>query len=234
MDDSYFRPLFALSQCLLLVGLVAKPSSYRWLLWLPIAIINCYCLSLTPGHDPAGNEGLHSTVIIYIFHASDYILITDVQRELRLTDQREPISNAGLLQRLKWGLHLLANHRGVGWTHEPKSVLPSHPNLTRGQFLASRLLRLAAIVLTSDVAHIMVRANPFLAKTAPPFVQQPWPWRFWSIFLIAVTQWCGLSIMHTFCSIVFVGSGLSTPDLWPNTFGKWGDAYTIRRFWGYV
>jgi hypothetical protein len=33
--------------------------------------------------------------------------------------------------------------------------------------------------------------------------------------------------------MVFVATGLSTPDLWPYAFGKWGDAYTIRRFWGY-
>ncbi|KAF8229234.1 hypothetical protein L208DRAFT_1402472 [Tricholoma matsutake] len=41
---------------------------------------------------------------------------------------------------------------------------------------------------------------------------------------------CGLSIMHTICSIVFVASGLSI--LWPDAFGKWADAYTIRGFWG--
>ena len=231
MDD-YFYPLLALSKCLLLAGLVARPSPYRWMFWPLIAWINYYCFFLTPTDDPITNESLHFFMMIYLFHASDYILLTDIQRELRLRGQQS-VSNAGLWSRIKWALQLLCNPRGVGWAHEPRSALPPHPILTRVKFLTSRFLRLATLMLISDIGHIMLRADPFVAREAPPFAQQPWPWRFWSLLLVVVTQWCALSIIHTFFSIVFVASGLSTPDLWPDTFGKWSDAYTVRKFWGY-
>jgi len=227
----YLYPLLALSQCLLLAGLVVRPSPYRWMLWPLIACIDYRSFFLTT-NDPCTNEVLHFLMVLYLFHASDYILLTDVQRELRLPNQ-QPISNAGLWSRIKWGLQLLCNPRGVGWAHEPRSTLPPHPNLTRLQFLTSRFLRLAIRMLMNDIGQIMIRADPFLARGAPPSAQQPWLWRFWSVSLVVFTQWCALSIAHTSCSIVFVASGLSTPDSWPDTFGKWRDAYTLRRYWGY-
>ena len=228
----YFYPLSALSQCLLLAGLVVRPSPYRWILWPLIACINCYCFFLTPTDDPVTNEGLRFFMIVSIIYASDYILLTDVQRELRLPGQ-QPISSTGFWSRTKWGLQLWCNVRGVGWAHEPRSVIPPHPNLTRPQFLTSRFLRLATHMLMNDIAHAMLRADPFVARGAPPSAQQPWLWRFWSVSLIVFTQWCTLSTMHTSFSIFFVASRLSTPDSWPDAFGKWSDAYTLRKFWGY-
>jgi len=226
----YFYPLFALSQCLLLAGLVIRPSPYRWMLWPLIACINCYCYFLTPTDDPVTNEGLRFLIVIYLYHASDYILLTDVQRELRLPGQ-EPISDAGFWSRLKWGLDLLYNARGVGWAHEPRSVLPPHPNLTRVQFLTSRFLRIVVYMLMKDIGDTML--SPFIARGAPPSAQQPWLWRFCGVSLIVFTQWCAMYAMHSSYSIVFVASGLSTPDSWPDAFGTWRGAYTIRKFWGY-
>jgi len=100
-------------QLLLLMVLVVKPSPYRWVLWPPIACINCYCYFYTPGNDDPNDEGLHRCVsIIYAFVASDFILLTDVQRELRMVDQHELISNSGLWSRLKWGAKLFFGARG--------------------------------------------------------------------------------------------------------------------------
>ena len=47
----------------------------------------------------------------------------------------------------------------MGWVHEPQSSLPPYPDLTRLQFLISRLLRLVTWALTNDIAHIMLRAS---------------------------------------------------------------------------
>ena len=45
------------------------------------------------------------------------------------------------------------------------------------------------------------------------------------------------AILKFYCelaSLVAVGLGLSRPEDWPDTFGSWSDAYTLRRLWGYV
>jgi len=212
---------------LLLLALAIRPSPYRWTLWPLIAAITCYCyFHLTP------RNGQLDSLLINLFIATDFILLTDVQRELRQVGQQEPISKFGLWTRLKWAAHLFISFRGIGWVHEPRSVLPPHPNLTRSQFLTSRLLRLVAVALINDVATTMIRLDPFLAKDAPPFAQQPWSRRFWGVFIFVAASSSYMAAWHFFCSLVSVGSGWSKPDMWPDIFGKWSDAYTVRRFWG--
>ncbi|KAI5980474.1 hypothetical protein EDC04DRAFT_2860389 [Pisolithus marmoratus] len=48
---------------------------------------------------------------------------------------------------------------------------------------------------------------------------------FWRMYL-------GLSWIYTLLAVIAVGTTLHEPRLWPAPFGKWKDAYTIRRFWG--
>jgi hypothetical protein len=230
MDDYFI--FFTVALCLLLAALVVRPSPYRWMFFPLSAGLNFYCYFLNPTDDDFTNEALRSTVASHIVIASDYILLTNVQHELRQVGQQESISNAGLMSRIKWALQLFTGNRGVGWTHEPTSVLPTRPNLTRVQFIVSRLGWLATCFLMTDAASILIRANGFSVRDAPPFVEQPLAWRFLNVFLFATVWSLNMTIAHTWCSIIAVGSGLSPPDMWPHLMGKWSDAYTIRRFWG--
>jgi hypothetical protein len=232
MDD-HFVILFPTSQCLLLMGLVVKPSPYRWMLWPLIACVNCYCYFYTPPNSVPTDEGLRRCVsMLYIFVASDFILLTNVQRQLRMVGQREPISDDRFWGRLRWGLKLFFGARGVGWTHEPALILSTHLHPTRVQFLMSQLCWLVACVLVNDVSSILMRADPFFVKNAPPFAEQPIRWRCWGVVLFAISSTINVSIIHITSSILMVGSGLSQPDMWPPIFGKWVDAYSVRRFWG--
>lgn len=203
------------------------------MLWPLIACLNGYCFFYTPPNSASSNQGMRYCVsMLYIFVASDFILLTDVQRELRRVGQQEPISNSGFLARFKWGLKLFFGPRGVGWTHEPRLILSTHSQSTRLQFLLSQLCWLGGCVLIHDVSSILMRADPFLAKYPPPFAEQPMRWRFWGVALFTISSTINVSIIHIATSIVIVGTGLSQPDMWPPFFGKWTDAYTVRRFWG--
>jgi hypothetical protein len=230
--DGYFFVLFTISQCFMLGSLVVRPSSYRWLFFPLIASLDlvCYFLSCTNGDYTI--VLLRAATLGRILTASDYILLTDVQRELRVVGQRESISNADLMSRFKWALQLSISTRAVGWTHEPISVLPPHPNLTRVQFVKSRLGWLAMYLLMNDVSSVLIRANPFFARDGLTFTEQPLRWRSVNIVLFAMVQAMHLNIPYTLCSIFAVGSGLSPPDMWPHLMGKLGDTYTVRRFWG--
>ena len=225
----FVKILSTAPRILLLLALAVRPSPYRWTLLPPIALFTWYCyFHLTP------NDANLESLLANFFVAIDFILLTDVQRELRQVGQKEPIWKFGLWERLQWAVQLLFSPRGIGWDHEPKNVLPPHPNLTRRQFLSSRLLRLVAAVLINDVTTHCTRLDPFFAKDAPPFSQQPFPWRFLGVVLFVVMSASYMNAGYNFCSLVMVGSGLSKTEMWPDLFGKWSDAYTIRRFWGCV
>ena len=51
---------------------------------------------------------------------------------------------------------------------------------------------------------------------------------------LAVVTGAALEATHNLAALVFVGLGLSSPTLWPDVLGHWGDAYTVRKLWGYV
>ena len=230
MQDYVVWALPTLSRCLLVAGVATKPSPYRWMIWPLVVAVSCYyCIWTTPSHHTYATI---SRMILTIFIASDFILLTDVQRELRLVGQRDPISNQGLWARLKWSLHLLCSDRGVGWAHEPKSVLPPHPKSTRAQFLASRLRWLLAWGLIYDVATIFIRSDPRLAKGAPPIAQLPWLRRCCMFLFSMPGGIASMSMVHIVAALLSVGGGSSEPEMRPHLMGRWSDAYTIRRLWG--
>ena len=223
-----------IATCLTFLSLVIRPSPYRWMFFPLIVgfIYYFFTIIIEQGQSVNASEG---TILLQtVLNASYLILLTDVQRELRLVGQRESISTSGFLARLKWGFQLLCSPRGVGWTHEPRSVIPPHSTLSRFQFVLSRIGWLIASLLINDGVIIFVRQNPFLVKGAPPFATQPLQLRLWSTILFATSMSIRMQIIHFVLSIMFVGSGLSDPDLWPRLFGNLNDAYTIRRFWGCV
>jgi hypothetical protein len=230
---THFFVFHTAAQCFLLGALVVRPSSYRWMFFPLTAGLNFYCYFLSPTDDHLTNEVLRFSATSNIVVASDYILLTDVQRELHRVGDRVPIPNAKLRSRLMWALELFSNPRGLGWDHEPKSILPPRPNLSRVQFLVSRLVYLATCLLVNDVASIVIRANPLFMRDAPPFSEQPLLWRCGGVLLFAIMIAMQIIIPNALYSILAVGSGMSQPDMWPRIMGSLGDAYTVRRFWGY-
>ena len=216
--------LFFLLYVIQITGIAAKPSPYRWVFFLPIAAIATFLL-FRVNAEP---------VAILLFSASDYLLLTDVQRELRLIGQPKSISDAPLSDRLIWGVKLITANRGIGWTHEPTTaLLPRPTNLTRGQFIISRLKRLVLHALLLDVGQMIIRRNPSrFHKTAPPMAEQGVLWCSYSMLTFVLNAAPMLTILANLLpSLVLVTAGLSEPSEWPHLFGSWSDAYTIHNVW---
>ncbi|RDB20664.1 Acetyltransferase sirH [Hypsizygus marmoreus] len=216
--------LSPLPQLLLHLGLIVRPSPYRWLLWPLIAGITglLYPYSTNP-------EGIIGVVI----RASDFLLLTDVQRSFRHFKQTSPISDAPLWERVKWSLKLVAAMRGVGWNFEPTSVLPLKPtHLTRRAFLISRLRWALFYLFAWDAIMLAERLNPCFVDGAPPLAEHAMVWRVCTMVQFAIWSTCMLNIAYTVMALVSVAAGFSEPSEWPQLFGSFGDAYTLRRFWG--
>lgn len=41
-----------------------------------------------------------------------------------------------------------------------------------------------------------------------------------------------IAMQYSLFAAIFVAAGISLPRDWPEIYGCWSDAYTVRRFWG--
>nr|GAT54712.1 predicted protein [Mycena chlorophos] len=229
---------WALYIVLMQLPLIVKPSPYRPLFFVPILALTVYTAYSTKGRF-LDDYYVNLQWMTYFWTASDHILLTDVQRELRQVPLRHPddkngIEHTSLWRRICWGNSLFFSPRGVGWAHEPTDSLPPHPpaDISRTRFVLQRLRSAIIFFLIHDACNLHVRWNPMYWPDGPGYRTSGWMWR-----LVATASW-GLSastmmcLLFTIISIVAVGSGLSEPYAWPAFMGSPRDAYTLRRFWG--
>ena len=216
--------LFPLLCVIPIAGIAAKPSPYRWMFFLPIVVIATFLMFHTDSI-----EGASFLLLV----ASDYLLLTDVQRELHLIGQPKSISDAPLSDRLIWAVKLIIAPRGIGWAHEPTTVLPPRPSLTRGQFIILQVKRLVFYALLLDAGQMIMRNNPsFYDKAAAPMAEQGVLWCSYAMLNFIIHAVSMVTIVQSLIpSLVLVTAGLSEPSEWPDLFGNWSDAYTVHNFW---
>jgi hypothetical protein len=192
-----------------------------------------------------GDYYLGCAWLTWFWFASDYIFLTDVQRELRQVPLRPPtnaavtegpIENAPLWRRIRWAIALLNSPRGIGWAHEPTSALPAHPPLgiSRPTFVVQRLWKAVQFFILHDACNLHVRWNTMFHPDGPDWTADGWGWR-----AVAAAGWgfSAYSAMMLGTSLLSAGSvacGLSDPEEWPPLFAGPREAWSIRNFWGLV
>ncbi|KAJ7265401.1 membrane bound O-acyl transferase family-domain-containing protein [Mycena haematopus] len=222
-----------------ILALVVKPSSYRRLLFLPLLFMTPYFMSLSTGH-PTLDYCFGSAWFPYLFAASDYILLTDVQRQLRIVKpvQRadEPIENAPLSRRIAWGINLFTSTRGLGWAHEPRHANPPRPSPSapHGAFVRSQVFQAVMFAVLCEIFNLFNINNPALYAGGPSLAASGWLWRYqvvwaWSVPMAAVSM-CN----HALSAAFSVGTGASGPEDWPPFMGSITLAWSVRNFWGRV
>ncbi|KAJ7438511.1 hypothetical protein B0H11DRAFT_588204 [Mycena galericulata] len=221
---------------ILITSLATRPCPQRRLFFLPLLALTWRLL-----HDAQAGYITSMYWFTSLIMASDYLLLTDVQRELRQihdsSDRRasRPIQNiehAPFLERVNWAVHLFFNARGVGWAHEPRKALPSRaaPNTPRVKFIAEQTLRLGATLVLFDLVNLHVRWNPALGLRLG-LASVGWTWRVIGTVGWAAGAFAGLASVHYTSSIVCVALGISLPQDWPPLFGRIADAASVRTFW---
>ncbi|KAK7024729.1 MBOAT-2 domain-containing protein [Favolaschia claudopus] len=230
-----------------LAALTVKPSPYRFLLFIPIPPLAFYTLLSTTGQFMA-DYTLGLAWLVYFWFASDYILLTDVQRSLHHLPpsvkrapgdaKPQPIESASLWRRFKWGLTLFISVRGVSWAHAPAPGIippPPPPGTSRTRFLVRRLGMFFIVFLIHDACNMHVRANSmFHSYYEPGWRGDGWAWRAAVVVTWGLSSATMMEMLCTLSSIVSVVLRFSEPEEWPALFGSPSDAYTVRRLWGRV
>jgi len=151
-------------------------------------------------------------------------------------------SNFPLTKKLWWMVDITYSVRMIGWVQEPRDCMPPHPPPSRRTFLWKTFLK---FIMNTTTADIMISAlaltpafdhrlhdptdGPETYLAAVPFFRRIPYTLAWGIGTGA-----SIGAMHNALALVCVGLGHSNPTLWPDICGRWGDAYTVRKIWGYV
>lgn len=151
-------------------------------------------------------------------------------------------SNFPLMKKLRWMFDIAYSVRMVGWVQEPQNYLPPHPPPSRRTFLCKTFLKLIVNLLLADISSLLYVGNPaFDTRLHDPadgpetyLAAVPLLHRVPCVLGYGFTISVGLCAVHNIVALVCVGLCLSSPTLWPDIWGNWGDAYTVRRLWGYV
>ncbi|KAJ7626833.1 membrane bound O-acyl transferase family-domain-containing protein [Roridomyces roridus] len=236
-----FNPsLLGLYSLLILVPLVVRPSPYRPLCFIPILALTAYVLCFTSTGTFEGDYYLSIQWLTYFFAASDYILLTDVQRELRQVSlnpassvDKRLVEERSLWDRTRLALSLLSTPRGIGWAHEPRHNIPAHPpaSTPRTTFICKRLLCALTFFLMHDAANLHVRWNEMYRADGRGWMADGWAWRAVACIGYGASAYSAIEMIGILGSVLSVVVGVSRPEEWPMLFGGPREAWTIRRFW---
>jgi len=241
---SNFHPLFwgpyFLAGTILLLGLSVKPTFFipRWIFFLGFASICVYLVAFTSLDGAVSNFGVGSTLFTIVFVAFDFLVLTDVQRVLKMEGHtHDKIEDAPSIERVKWGINLMMNPRGIGWIDPfaPKApCIPTPPSATtsRLEFVLSKLFGITINVILFDFLGFLNRANPCFKQHGLPVADTSFLWRLELAFGLAAGEYLLLTTLHCIYGIILVGLGVSEPRQWPALFGSLFEAFTVRRFWG--
>ncbi|KAI6120485.1 hypothetical protein EV401DRAFT_1407107 [Pisolithus croceorrhizus] len=164
-----------------------------------------------------------------------FLLLVRPMEEYRHESDKVPAYELPFMQRFFWSLNVVYSPRAIGWSFMAEnSVVPVEPrHQTRASFIASRLRWLLSHYLLLDVATLYMRCNPVLSSRAS-IASQGYIMQCLNVAVACCQYYAMLTCMHCAAAVLAVGLNLSKPQAWPQLFGRWKDAYTIRKFWGKV
>ena len=177
-------------------------------------------------------------------------------KETKKLDPVERKSNSGLAprcgtagQRLRFGFDVTLNPRQLNTPYQVRNVPawsssdPKHVP-SRGEFLWRTVINVSLSYLIVDLCSLGAQPerNPILFSsdkigffsrletlgTAEVFL------RVLASHILWLNIYCIFRVFHGCLSFLAVGSGISEVEDWAPPFGPLSEAYSIRRFWGYV
>jgi hypothetical protein len=97
------------------------------------------------------------------------------------------------------------------------------------------LLTTVKFVFMVDLAGTYIAHNPIFSSHAherQPITSQGLFFQTLSVFAWWTNVGAVVQMLYSLVAALAVGAGLWEPKSWPPMFGKFSDAYTLRRFWG--
>ncbi|KAG2340943.1 hypothetical protein BDR05DRAFT_888905 [Suillus weaverae] len=174
---------------------------------------------------------LGSTIASYAIHSFYLLLLGKPLKNFKSVENANEKVHESWWKRILHVAHVMQSPRGVGWNYQVNNV-PAAPRQPRYLFILTSFLRAAYHAVLFEVARLYVWYNP--ACSSATVGTRSYGVRCAdAIAFIGLTYW-GLNAGYFAMAAGSVALGLCEPRMWPDLFGSWHDAYTVRRAWGRI
>ena len=141
-----------------------------------------------------------------------------------------------------WMLDIPHNPRMIGWVQEPRNCLPPHPPPSRWAFFWKTCMKIIFNTFLADLATFVFAGSPaFDSRVHDPadgpetyLAAVPLLRRVPYVLAFGIRMASSFRVLHGILALVCVFFGRASPTLWPDIWGRWSEAYTVRKLWGYV
>ncbi|KAI0357811.1 hypothetical protein OH77DRAFT_1588133 [Trametes cingulata] len=195
-------------------------------------------LTYTMG-SPVDDYSMGSTIFgNMMFNVALFTWLVDPVKDIRYIREPAPLAMRPLFKRIWYLFCLIRNYRLIG-TNAQVANVPAPFRGTRSQYVWMRLRQVLVCLVTLDLAEAWIHTHhhlyiPDTAYLIPGFegyflrIFSAWVW----LFMVYTT----LKLSYIAVAIVAVATGIGNgnPEDWPDMFGSWSDAYTVRHLWGRV
>lgn len=142
---------------------------------------------------------------------------------------------------LAWAAHTFFSYRAIGTSREAKNT-PSFPGRhvpSRAKFLLYRGCAIVGASVFADLLNHMMPPSPetFAAHKSRLLLSKSDITleiilvRIISTAVFWIALRASLGLLYNLASFIAVATLFTTPEGWPPAFGRWTNAYTLRRFW---
>lgn len=232
--EPLYGPFYGIFQTGLILSIVpglpkmVQCASFSVLLWM-----GHYLITKTTTGNPAVDLAQGSAIATQLMTAADIIFIThpDSIKDL-YHKQAGKITEASLKERVKWAINLFINARGIGWSHESPYTPPRvSPGTSRFTFVVRQFRRGVLGIAIECTSYVLNASNPAMTLSTLGLWSSPLVWRALGVAGFAAAGYARINWMNCFLSIAVVGLGFSAPERWPNLFGSFSDAWSVKRVW---
>ncbi|KZT01306.1 uncharacterized protein LAESUDRAFT_731292 [Laetiporus sulphureus 93-53] len=184
--------------------------------------------------DAQKNYSIGCTVMGHTLTAFHLLCLSDPLNDFRHERDKIPPSEMSYARRVHWAFCIIFNFRGVGWTYQVANV-PPRSSEGKWTFVRQKLLTAFRWFLLVDFTQAYQRAHPLFSRQAADIFSlatQGYVQRCINIFVRLSSPVALIGLQYALLAAIVVALGISEPGDWPDMYGRWSDAYTVRRFWG--
>ncbi|KAE9395795.1 hypothetical protein BT96DRAFT_825753 [Gymnopus androsaceus JB14] len=136
-------------------------------------------------------------------------------------------------QRIYWCLCASFTLRGVGWNYQVPGV-PSPSRMNQSLFLCCTVGRVVSSYLLLDIVQCSMQAIPFFSEPLPNATVRSYSYLHQVLYMVLcfAVPYGALRFHYYLAALGAVIFGYSSQEDWPDFFGSWFDAYSVRNLWG--